>query len=73
VDLLFDGVLSPAHLRAGDIVESRHALSAEERGRILRDGLRVGVLRSSGARPDHGDPVSLRPQRVVVTDAPVPD
>jgi hypothetical protein len=54
VDLLFDGLLSPAHLRAGDRVLSEHRVSG------LDEALHVGLLRSSGARPEHGDPVSVR-------------
>lgn len=59
VDLLFDGLLSPAQLAAGDLLRSRHALSKEERAAIERHGLRVGVLRASGARPLPGDPISV--------------
>lgn len=60
VELLFDGVLSPAHLRAGDRVRSRHALSAGEHRAITRRGLRLGLLRSSGPPPDPSDPVSVK-------------
>jgi hypothetical protein len=59
VDLLFDGLLSPAQLDAGDLLRSRHPLSKDERAAIDRYGLRVGVLRASGARPDPGDPISV--------------
>jgi uncharacterized membrane protein len=59
VDLLFDGLLSPAHLRAGDRLRSTHPLSLEENARIEAHGLRVGLLRSSGARPEHDDPLVL--------------
>ncbi len=59
VDLLFDGLLSPAHLRKGDRLRSRHVLSEQERALILEKGLRVGLLRSSGAKTMHGDPVSV--------------
>ena len=59
VDLLFGGWLSPAHLREGDRLRSRHRLSPTERARIERDGLRIGALRSSGARPEHEDPTSV--------------
>jgi hypothetical protein len=62
VDLLFDGLLSPAHLLAGDHLRSRHLLSADERAEIERRGLRVGALRSSGARPEPSDPTSVRVQ-----------
>ena len=60
VDLPFDGLLSPAQLRAGDRVRSRHALSADEQRAIGEHGLRVGALRSSGARPEPGDPISVQ-------------
>jgi hypothetical protein len=60
VDLLFEGLLSPAHLRAGDLVRATHALSPAERAAITRDGLRIGLLRSSGAPPEPSDPVSVR-------------
>jgi hypothetical protein len=59
VDLLFDGLLSPAQLAAGDLVRSRHPLSKDERAAIERHGLRVGVLRASGARPLPADPISV--------------
>lgn len=47
-DLLFDGVVSPAHLRDGDVVRSNH----EHRGSEVR----LGAVRSSGARPAPSDP-----------------
>ncbi len=59
VDLLFDGLLSPAHLRAGDSLRSIHAISSVEAAAIRSSGLRVGALRSSGARPAAGDPVAV--------------
>jgi uncharacterized membrane protein len=59
VDLLFAGWLSPQHLRRGDRLESRHRLDAAEAGAIRARGLRVGALRSSGARPDPEDPTSV--------------
>jgi hypothetical protein len=65
-DLLFDGLLSPAHLRPGDAVRSTHALAPAERAAIVAHGLYVGALRSSGARPEPGDPKSLHvPVRLV--------
>jgi uncharacterized membrane protein len=60
VQLLFDGVLSPAQLRAGDRVRSVHAVPAAELNRAASAGLHVGALRSSGAPPEPGDPVSTR-------------
>jgi len=59
VDLLFDGLLSPAHLSRGDLLHSTHVLSAAERAAIVQHGLHVGALRSSGARPRPHDPISL--------------
>jgi hypothetical protein len=58
VDLLFDGLLSPAQLR-DEFAVSWHALNPGERQRILERGLRIGALRSSGAPPELGDPVSF--------------
>jgi len=60
VDLLFDGRLSPAHLRAGDHLLSRHAMSSDSLAELVARGtVRVGLLRSSGARPEHEDPVAV--------------
>lgn len=60
VDLLFDGLLSPTHLRRGDRLRSTHALSATEHAALVAAGVaRVGVLRSSGARPDPADPMAV--------------
>ncbi len=59
VDLLFGGLLSPHHLVRGDRVRSMHALSPAERAALEERGLRIGALRSSGARPEHGDPVAV--------------
>jgi hypothetical protein len=56
VELPFDGLLSPAHLRAGDRLRSVHRLSRGELSAIERRGLYVGALRSSGARPEPTDP-----------------
>jgi uncharacterized membrane protein len=58
VDLLFDGLLSPAQLR-DEYAVSWHSLSPFERERILQRGLRIGALRSSGDPPELGDPVSF--------------
>jgi uncharacterized membrane protein len=57
-DLLFDGLLSPAHLARGDAVVSTHPLTATERNAIT-EGLYLGTIRSSGARPRPSDPTSL--------------
>lgn len=60
VDLLFDGILSPANLRAGDRLRSTHALTAAERGALQGGGLWLGALRSSGAQPEPHDPYAMR-------------
>ncbi|HEX4351806.1 MAG TPA: hypothetical protein VHZ95_02810, partial [Polyangiales bacterium] len=57
VDLLFDGLLSPAQLHDEKVV-SWHALEPKERARILERGLRIGALRADGAPPEQGDPIS---------------
>jgi uncharacterized membrane protein len=59
VDLLFDGLLSPAHLARGDLLRSTHALSPAEHAAIVQRGVHLGALRSSGARPRPYDPVSV--------------
>jgi uncharacterized membrane protein len=59
VDLLFDGILSPAQLGSGDALRSPHVLSAQERAAIVQRGLYVGALRASGARPQPSDPPSV--------------
>ncbi len=48
VELLFDGLLSPVHLRDGDRLRSEH--------RSEDDVLHLSMLRSSGARPLPEDP-----------------
>ncbi len=60
VDLLFDGLLSPVHLRKSDLVRSCHPLDDKERNAILLKGVYVGTLRQSGARPESTDPTSVR-------------
>jgi uncharacterized membrane protein len=59
VDLLFDGLLSPAQLARGDLLRSTHVVSPAERAAIVQRGLHLGALRSSGARPRPYDPVSV--------------
>ncbi|MFK7986245.1 MAG: DUF2079 domain-containing protein [Sandaracinaceae bacterium] len=59
VDLLCSGLLNPHHMRRGDRVESRHLVSASFAAGLRERGLRVGLLRQSGARPEHEDPVSV--------------
>ncbi len=56
VDLACDGLMSPAHFRAGDVIRSVHALSPLEYRQAQQRGLWIGALRSSGARPDPEDP-----------------
>jgi len=62
VDLLFDGLFSPVHLRPGDLVRSSHPLDPTERAAALQGELRVGLLRSGGARIDRADPLSVAVQ-----------
>jgi uncharacterized membrane protein len=57
VDLIGGGLLSPAHFERGDRIRSLHRL---EPGELDPADLRVGALRSSGARPEHADPMSVR-------------
>jgi uncharacterized membrane protein len=72
VDLLMDGLLSPAHLLRGDLVQSVHALEPGLRALIAERGLRLGVLRQSGARPEPDDPMSVAvPLRVASGQAPL--
>lgn len=57
VELLFHGAVSPAHLHAGDRLVTDYAsvLASDQ-----RDGrFQVGALRSSGARPEPGDPTTV--------------
>lgn len=56
VDLIADGLVSPAHLRAGDRFVSRHRF----RPGILDAEVWLGALRTSGARPEPGDPIRVR-------------
>lgn len=56
VDLIADGLLSPAHFERGDRIRSRHPLAS---GEIPPGRLRIGAIRSSGARPEHEDPMSI--------------
>ncbi len=59
VDLIADGLFSPAHFLRGDRIRSRHVLSSLERDAIAADALRLGAIRASGARPEHEDPLSI--------------
>jgi hypothetical protein len=67
VDLLFDGLLSPVHLRRSDLLLSCHQLNHKERNAILLNGVYVGTLRQSGARPEPTDPMSVH---VPITGSP---
>ncbi|MCZ7686761.1 MAG: hypothetical protein M5U28_51640 [Sandaracinaceae bacterium] len=51
--------MSPRHLERGDRLRSLHRLAPDELARVRAEGLRVGALRSSGARPEHADPTSV--------------
>jgi len=59
VDLLFDGLLSPVQLKPGERVRSTHQVDATLYWNIHYSGLRLGMLRTSGAKPEHADPTSL--------------
>lgn len=59
VDLIAAGWLSPRHFQAGDLIESRHRVSPAELAAYARNGLRIGAIRQSGARPEHDDPNSI--------------
>jgi hypothetical protein len=59
VDLPCDGLLSPAHWRAGDLLRSPHVLSAREERAAHTSGLWIAALRSSGARPLPEDPTAV--------------
>ncbi len=60
VDLLFDGALSPAQLRAGDVLRSTHRADAALLKRMTARGVSIGLIRQNGAPPQPGDPISVR-------------
>lgn len=60
VQLLFDGLLSPAHLQSGDGLRSVHRLPARLAAEIAEFGLYIGALRTSGSPPSPSDPYALR-------------
>lgn len=60
IDLLFDGLLSPARLSVGEVARSTHVLSDEELRAIRTNGLYLGLVRQSEARPIPTDPDALR-------------
>jgi uncharacterized membrane protein len=55
VDLMFDGLLSPAQLH-DEQVYSWHALEPAERDAVREHGLRLGVISANGEPPETGDP-----------------
>jgi hypothetical protein len=55
VDLMFDGLLSPALLR-DEQVYSWHSLQPSERRALREHGLALGVIRANGAPPEPMDP-----------------
>lgn len=55
VELMFDGLLATSHLREGEIVRSTHTIPGLGDARSIR----VGAMRSSGARPAPEDPISV--------------
>lgn len=59
VDLIADGMLSPASFRSGEVIESTHFMGSSEMSDLREHGLRVGAIRQSGARPEPGDVVAL--------------
>jgi uncharacterized membrane protein len=59
VELPCDGAFSPARLREGDVVESRHQLRATELALIRERGLWVGALMSSGDPVRGSDPAAI--------------
>ncbi len=58
-DLLFEGALSPAQLRAGDRLRSEHVLSLREQ-KMYTDVVHISLLRQSGAQPTPSDPRAVR-------------
>ncbi len=63
VDLLCDGAISPGLFQTGDLVRSVHELDAGMRTSIARNGLWLGLLRTSGAPPEPGYPIAVRVTR----------
>ncbi|MDW8245528.1 MAG: DUF2079 domain-containing protein [Sandaracinaceae bacterium] len=59
VDLITQGVLSPAKFQVGDLIRSAHPLKPEEVRMWCLRGLRIGAIRESGARPAPEDPVAV--------------
>jgi uncharacterized membrane protein len=59
VELLCGGMLSPAVLRAGDVVVSRYGLSERGVDELRSRGLWVGALRANGAPVEAHDPAAI--------------
>jgi uncharacterized membrane protein len=59
VELLCNGALSPARLRAGDVIVSDYVVTAREAKALRERGLYVGALRASGAPAQPGDPSAI--------------
>lgn len=59
VELLCNGALSPARLRAGDVIVSDYPVTAREAKALRERGLFVGALRASGAPAEPGDPAAI--------------
>jgi uncharacterized membrane protein len=59
VELLCDGALSPARLRAGNVIMSEYRVTAREARALRQRGLYIGALRASGAPAEPGDPDAI--------------
>jgi uncharacterized membrane protein len=59
VDLLWDGALSPTHVRAGDVLLSTHRADAALLERMSARGVTVGLIRQNGAPLVPSDPISV--------------
>lgn len=60
VRLMFDGYFSPVHLQPGEMVDLDYPLPRGLATAIAaRGAVRLGALRTSGAPPEPGDPVSV--------------
>lgn len=59
VELLCNGALAPARLRAGDVIVSDYPVTAREAKALRERGLFIGALRASGAPAEPGDPAAI--------------
>jgi uncharacterized membrane protein len=59
VELLCDGALSPARLRAGDVIVSDYTVTPREAQALYERGLFIGALRASGAPVAGDDPAAI--------------